>query len=293
MKNLLMAASAIAIGGCFVLTAQQVAPSSGTMPVAATNALVHRYCEVCHDDAHLNGGMSLEHFDAAHADPSLAAMLLSKLTNGLPLAKVSAANTDPAAAAEIDTEMKNSAIHAAGLPAPDSATARAWVMALSAEANRATEWSVNRVQSPGSPGQVITASVIREIAAANDPARMDIYRLTLTCRADTRDGEMQVAWAPGAPKNGRAVSVSVDGNSLYTDVNLVYGIGVNAGPGAALLYATKDNFGMAKFPVPLPKQTLAIANLTPDKTVVFPFDGLTQPARESLSMCFTGSNSGL
>jgi hypothetical protein len=276
MKNLLMAASALGISGCFVLTAQQL------MPVATTNALVHKYCEVCHDDAHLNGGMSLEHFDAAHADPSIAAMLLSKLTNGLPLAKVSAANTDPAAAAAIDTEMKNSAIHAAGLPAPDSATARAWVMALSAESAHATDWTLNRV-----PGQVASASVIREVAAANDPARTDIYRLTLTCRADTREGTMQVAWAPGAPKNGRAVSISLDGNSLYTDVDLIYGIGVNAGPGAALLYATKDNFGKAKFTMPLPKQTLAIGNLTPDKTVVFPFDGLTQDARESLSKCFT------
>jgi hypothetical protein len=263
------------------------------MPAATTNALVHKYCEVCHDDAHLNGGMSLEHFDAAHVDPGIAAMLLSKLTNGLPLAKVSAANTDPAAAAAIDIEMKNSAIHAAGLPAPDSATARAFVLALSAEADRATEWTVNQVQSPASPGQVVTASVIREVAAANDPTRMDIYRLALTCRADTRDGEMQVAWAPGGPKNGRAMSVSVDGNNLYTDVDLVYGIGVNAGPGAARLYATKDNFGIAKFPLPLPKQTLAIGNLTPDKSVVFPFGGLTQAARESLSTCFTGSNSGL
>jgi hypothetical protein len=287
MKNLLMAAIAIAISGCFLLTAQQVAPSSGTMPVATTNALVHKYCEVCHDDAHLNGGMSLEHFDAAHANPSIAAMLLSKLTNGLPLARVSAANTDPAAAAAIDTEMKNSAIHAAGLPAPDSATARAWVMALSAEADRATEWTVNQVQTPASQGQVVTASVVREVAAANDPARMDIYRLTLTCRPDTREGKLQVAWAPGAPKNGRAMSVSVDGNSLYTDVDLAYGIGVNAGPGAALLYATRDNFGIAKFPIPVPKQTLAIGNLTPDKTVVFPFEGLTQADRESLSKCFT------
>jgi hypothetical protein len=281
MNKLLMAASAFAISGCFVLTAQQL------MPVATTNALVHKYCEVCHDDAHLNGGMSLEHFDAERADPSLAAMLLSKLTNGLPLARVSSANTDPAAAAAIDTEMNNSAIHAAGLPAPDSATARALVIALSREAARATEWTVNRIQRPASQGQVVTASVIREVAAANDPARMDIYRLTVTCRADTREGELQVAWAPGAPKNGRAMSVSVDGNNLYTDVDLVYGIGVTAGPGAALLHATKDNFGIAKLAMPLPKQTLAISNLTPDKTVVFPFDGLTQAARVSLSKCFT------
>lgn len=237
--------------------------------------------------------MSLEHFDAAHADPSIAAMLLSKLTNGLPLERVSAANSDRAAADAIDTEMKNSAIHAAGVPAPDSGTARAWAMAMSAEAAGAYDWTVSQVPRPASQAEILTASIIREVTAANDPTRMDVYRLTPTCRTDTREGEMQLAWAPGGPKNGRAMSVSVDGNDLYTAVDLVYGMGVNAGPGAALLYATKDNFGISKFAMPLPKQTLAISNLSPDKKVAFPFSGLPQASRHLFSTCFTGSSTGL
>lgn len=49
MKKRLVVATAVAISGFFVLPAQQVAPSSGTMPVATTNALVRKYCTVCHD----------------------------------------------------------------------------------------------------------------------------------------------------------------------------------------------------------------------------------------------------
>ena len=46
------------------------------------NTLVHKYCAVCHTDAVRNGGLSLQHYEAAQADPALAAMLLSKLRNG-------------------------------------------------------------------------------------------------------------------------------------------------------------------------------------------------------------------
>jgi hypothetical protein len=49
------------------------------MPVEQQNALLQKYCTVCHKDAHMNGGLSLEHFDAAHPDPGVAAMLASKL----------------------------------------------------------------------------------------------------------------------------------------------------------------------------------------------------------------------
>ena len=48
------------------------------MPAAEQNALVKRYCAVCHSDAAGNGGLSLEHYDAAHRDPGLAAMILPR-----------------------------------------------------------------------------------------------------------------------------------------------------------------------------------------------------------------------
>ncbi len=41
------------------------------MPVTEQNLLVEKYCTVCHTDTSMTGGLSLEHFDAAHLDPSL------------------------------------------------------------------------------------------------------------------------------------------------------------------------------------------------------------------------------
>ena len=93
-----------------------LAVASDLMPVAQQNALVQKYCAVCHTDSARNGGLTLEHFDAAGVDPSLAAMLVSKLRNG--------------------------ALGASGLPVPDKATGGALLLALTAEAAGAHEWTV-------------------------------------------------------------------------------------------------------------------------------------------------------
>jgi hypothetical protein len=58
-------AATIASCGVIVLAAPDV-PLSDAMPVAQQNALVQKYCAVCHTDVHRNGGLSLQHFDAAH-----------------------------------------------------------------------------------------------------------------------------------------------------------------------------------------------------------------------------------
>src|SRR5271170_536036 len=109
--------------------AVSVAVATGAMPASQQNAVVQKYCAVCHNDAHLNGGLSLEHFDAAHADPSVAAMIVSKLT-GLSLEKVSAAQADPAVAATLAGMMKTGAMGAAGIAVPDMTTQQALVIAL-------------------------------------------------------------------------------------------------------------------------------------------------------------------
>jgi len=104
----------VVIAGLFATSA----PAAETMPPAQQNTLVQTYCAVCHTDAAKNGGLSLEHYDAAQANPALAAMLLSKL--------------------------RNSAMGAAGLGVPDSATRNAWVAATAAQAERAKDWAVVR-----------------------------------------------------------------------------------------------------------------------------------------------------
>src|ERR1700722_20267035 len=113
------------------------APAAEIMPPAQQNALVRKYCAVCHTDAAKNGGLSLEHYDAAQADPALAAMLLSKLRNG--------------------------AMGAAGLGIPDKETSEAWVAVTTRQAAGATNWTVIRRELPGTKPLILTASIVREV----------------------------------------------------------------------------------------------------------------------------------
>jgi len=63
------------------------------MPYAQQNAVVKKQCASCHTDALMYGGLSLEHYDATHSDPSLSAMLVSKITNGYSPSEVNAATS--------------------------------------------------------------------------------------------------------------------------------------------------------------------------------------------------------
>src|SRR5215813_3123410 len=105
-----------------------------SMPVEQQNALVHKYCAVCHDDAHRNGGLSLQHFDASTVEPSLAAMMVRKLDTG--------------------------AIGAAGIPAPDKATERAFYSALSEKTAGADEWTVKRTEDPITRAKLVTVNIV-------------------------------------------------------------------------------------------------------------------------------------
>ena len=121
-----------------VLSATPVSAAE-LMPPAQQNALVHKYCTVCHTDAAKNGGLSLEHFDVAQAPPSLTAMLLSKLTSGVLLKTVKESPSNPTAAAFVDQKMKAGAMGAAGIPIPDKAVIDALIHALAVESQGATE----------------------------------------------------------------------------------------------------------------------------------------------------------
>jgi len=166
------------------LIAGSLAAVGDTMPVAEQNALVQKYCAVCHNDARMFGGFSLEHFDAAHPDPSMAAMLVSKL--------------------------KAQAIGAAGLPRPDAATQQAFQSALTEEAAGASEWTVKE------EGPTLRASIVREQPSPTRSGPPDVYRFAITCRADVHEGEIKLGWAPGNPEEGRPMSVAVDGKAALT-----------------------------------------------------------------------------
>ncbi|MES1257497.1 MAG: hypothetical protein ABUS51_03670 [Acidobacteriota bacterium] len=261
--------------------------ANDAMPVARQNALIQKYCAVCHTDAVRNGGLSLEHFDAAQTAPSLAAMMVSKLTSGVLLETVKAAASDPGAATLVDRKMKSGAMGAAGLPIPDKATIDALIDALASEAARADEWYVKRTQDPVTKAPLLTASILREWPSTGNSGEAAMYRLVLTCNAATRQGEMQLAWAP-LPKTG-VLSVTVDGNTAVTyqvEGREKMGNGSQAitGPAAISLYNSAMNApgrGM-----PLPEHSLGIKSFLANESVEFPFSDLTLTARQSLGACF-------
>ena len=150
------------------------------MPRAQQNALVKKYCAVCHTDAAKSGGLSLEHYDAAYNDPALAAMLLSKLQSG--------------------------AMGAAGIGIPEKPTHDAWVAATTAQAAKAKDWTVTRTAS------ALTASIVRDVPPRIRDAAAPLYRLTLTCDTASHQGETRMSWSP-QPQKSRTFFVTADGSA--------------------------------------------------------------------------------
>ena len=242
-----------------ILVASTRAWAADAMPVPQQNALVQQYCAVCHTDAQRNGGLSLQHFDAAHPDAAVAAMVLGKLKTG--------------------------AIGAAGVKPPDDAITQAWISATSTQAAGANRWTVNRTD------EILTASIVRELPSAQNPDVPDSYRLTVTCRPGTREARIELAWSPGTPKTGQIFSALVDGEALATYKvegieTMGNGTGGSSGPGSILLYPAPKNSAAT---VALPAQTLTIRDAFPNETVVFPFSELSPKERQALATCFTGT----
>jgi hypothetical protein len=223
------------------------------MPAAEQNALVKKYCAVCHTDAAKSGGLSLEHYDAAKRDPSLAAMALSKLNNG--------------------------AMGAAGNGVPDKATQQAWLESTREQAAGAKEWFVSREESG------VFASIVREVPPRN-PSSTDfpIYRVRIACNAATSAAEMQLTWSP-QPQTGRTMAVSVDGNAPV-EYNIEgkesMGNGGTGQTGHASVILSNGKGGK----LPLANQSLTVRELFPAETVEFPFADLDQKVRSELRKCF-------
>jgi hypothetical protein len=224
----------------------------GAMPPAEQNALVKRYCAVCHTDAARNGGLSLEHYDAAKRDPTLAAMMLSKLNNG--------------------------AMGAAGNGVPDKAAQEAWLQSTREQASGAREWFVTR------DGGSVSASIVRE-APPRKPGSTNapLYRMRVACKS-TGAGEMQLTWSP-QPQTDRTLTASVDQNApveYAVEGRESMGNGTKAQTGRAsvlLSGGTSPKLGLAN-------QSLTIRELFPGETVEFPFSELDLKTRAELRKCF-------
>jgi len=114
---------------CFALamstawSAEPIFPTAD-ISVEEQNRMMESYCEICHMDRSFNGGLSLEHFDAATVSPGLATMLASKFTTGVPPERIMQAASDADIAEEIEQGKAMGApsvMGIAGLPLPSDA----------------------------------------------------------------------------------------------------------------------------------------------------------------------------
>ena len=273
----------------FALTAALGATLTAADPAALDqqNTFVKTHCAVCHSDRANNGGLSLEGFDASMAAPSLAAMMLSKITSGTALATVHAASHDADAAAALKRGLGKGAVNASGLGAPAPEVVDGLVAAFTAQSAQADKWSVQRVKRP-TGADIVTASIVRELPSAAAADRGDteaaMYRLVLTCNAASGEGALQLAWSP-VPKRG-TLAVAIDGKpatSYTVDGTERMGNGTTATTGPAAFAIARFGGGAR---IELPKRTLTATGLFAGETVTFPFDELAAPARQALSDYF-------
>ena len=228
-------------------------PVWAAMPAPEQNALVQKYCAVCHTDGARNGGLSLQHYDAAKRDPGLAAMILSKLNNG--------------------------AMGAAGKGLPDDEAQRAWLESAREQAAGAKEWFVSHEDG------MVFASIIRDVPARK-AGSLDapVYRLRMACNPATGVGEIQLTWSP-EPQTGRTMRASVDGSEpveyrIEGKESMGNGGTVQTGHASVVLSNAKGG------KLPLASQVLIVRDLFPRETVEFPFTGLDQKVHSELRACF-------
>jgi hypothetical protein len=147
------------------------------------------------------------------------------------------------------------------------------------QAAGATEWFVSRED------RLVAASIVREVPPRK-PGSTEVpaYRLRIACNASTGIGEMQLTWSP-QPQTGRTIVAAVDGNSIVEyklEGRESMGNGGTAQSGHASVLLSNGKSGKLSFP----DKTLAIRELFPGETVVFPFSELDRKAHAELLKCF-------
>jgi hypothetical protein len=143
---------------------------------------------------------------------------------------------------------------------------------------------------------LVTANIVRDVPATADGTK-ELYRIELTCRPDTGEGQIQLTWSPMSAQGRRNFSVALDGQEpvmFSVEGRETMGNGAKAADGkdavsgsaSAILYASHSEGGAPSIGTRLPARRLSVSNVFPGGTVVFPFDRLTQPMREEVSVCF-------
>lgn len=255
------------------------------LTVAEQNEMMRNFCVMCHLDSSMNGGLSLEHFDAATVSPPLAAMLANKFTTGVPLNEILQPTKDASVLSKLEAGKRAGApsvMGVAGLPLPSDDEINGFIMAMAEKAEGFEQWHIKQ------EGDLITADVIRLTPVPQEAGRRDInYRLKVTCNIDSNEGEILLSWSP-MPRKGELKAI-VDGNLQFEYVLDHEEPMANGDPGASAP-SSVVLAGAAKIEkhseLPLPMNTLEFSGLFPLDPVEFSFSDLRELNSTQLFTCF-------
>ncbi|MEX0618671.1 MAG: hypothetical protein WDZ76_12250 [Pseudohongiellaceae bacterium] len=255
--------------------------------VARQTEMMENYCVMCHLDRAKNGGLSLEHFDAATVSPALATMLVSKFTTGVPLEEILKPEKDAVSVEAIEAGKKMGApsvMGVAGLPLPTDSEINGFIMAMADRTRGAEQWHVAR------NGDVVSADISRVTPLPVREGRRDLtYRLALTCDASSGEGEIMLSWSP-MPAHGTLEAV-VDGDSPIEFVLDQWESMANGDPGRSppsSVMLAGSGMSDTHTSLVMPQSTLEISGPLPTDTVAFSFRELAQSDQRLLSVCFAG-----
>lgn len=274
----LNSSSAIAAESSFPIT---------DISLSEQNAMIENYCVICHLDTAMNGGLSLEHFDAATVSPPLATILVSKFTTGVPLEDILKPELDTQIVEEIELGKRfgaPSVMDIAGLPLPTDGEINGFIMAMAQRTNDAERWHIIE------DGEKISADIVRvtSFPVREDQGERDLtYRLVLTCDAASGDGEMLLTWSP-VPANGN-LEVIVDSNPPLEFVideqeAMANGDSGTSAPSSVVLAGLRQNDGHPG--LSMPRSRLQIKGPLPTEQVEFSFDDLWESEPGLLNACF-------
>ena len=173
------------------------------------------------------------------------------------------------------SKLRGGAMGASGIARPEEKVTQALTAALAAEAAGAQQWTVTAQ----------TASILRELPTpTNADNQPNLYRLVLSCNPATRQGDIQLSWAPNAA-NGTLVAALDD---KATESYAVEGTeSMGDGQAAKALRAA------VKLRAVMPAKSLTVSNLFPNQKVVFPFDTLPEGVRQRLNACFKSATAAV
>jgi len=279
-----------ALNNALVVAAESSFPITD-ISLSEQNVMMEKYCVICHLDTAMNGGLSLEHFDAATVSPPLAAILVSKFTTGVPLEDVMKPELDSQTVAEIEFGKRvgaPSVMGIAGLPLPTDGEINGFIMAMARRSNDAEHWHIAVDE------EEISADIVRvtTIPVREDQGDRDItYRLVLTCDTSNGEGEILLTWSP-VPANGDLkvivdsdppVDFVIDGQELMAN-----GDSGTSAPSSVVLAGLGKNDDHPDIAVP--RIRLRIKGPLPTDEVEFSFNDLWGSEPRLLNACFSGPN---